>query len=137
VKSARFLFLAFPAIMVLILATSCSKLEKALYIEIRPTKIVLHNNSLDSLYAAVSESRSSIYSNWEPCTNPLRCSDYVIAPGRSLNIPYLQIYRWLPGTKVTVHWYSLIPLTGPHGDYQIVGLSKKVVPTPRKSLLGS
>lgn len=136
-RSSRIPYIICFSAFFLMSGNGCSRLDESIYIEARLANLVLHNNSADTLYFAVFGNHSNRQTHWQPCDNPLRCNDSAIEPGRSRSVPYETIQGWMPGTNVMVYWYSLMRVSGTRGDYKLEGPSTTMVPTPRKTLLGS
>ncbi len=108
-----------------------------LTVETRPSKLVLFNNTADTLQYAIFERNVSRVANWEPCDNPQLCPSQGIKPGAARSIPYLAITRWHPGAEVVVYWWRLVPDSSAENGYLIDGPYEEAMFTPDKPLLGT
>ncbi|UCD36866.1 MAG: hypothetical protein JSW54_08470 [Fidelibacterota bacterium] len=128
--------LSIYVLAILIALTAFPPLSKPVLIEVRPTKLVLFNNSTDMAYFSVFEQKAAKSARWNPCDHPDLCASQQIKPGLVQHIPYMQIYRWTPGASVTVFWWQLeVDSTAVNG-YRVVGPSESTVNTPKKPILG-
>lgn len=112
-------------------------LDQPIAIDVRPSKLVLFNNTIDTLQYAVFERNALRSIDWEPCDHPRLCSDSRIRPGLMREIPYELIHRWHPGAEVIVYWWLLEPDTTAQNGYRLDGPYEVTVATPRKALPGT
>ncbi len=129
----RFVILILLGIIVLI---AFPPLSQPMTIDVRPSKLVLFNNTVDILQYAVFERKALRFINWKPCDHPRLCSDRGIKPGLTREVPYEIIYRWHPGAEVIVYWWHLEPDTTAQNGYRLDGPYDITVATPKKVLLG-
>lgn len=108
-------------------------LDKQVLVEQRPTKVVIYNNTADTLNFVIMEERSSRFTRWQPCDNPKLCGDRGIMPGMSGDMPYELIHNWYPGTEIAVFWWHLIPDSTGRNGYRVEGPHKIVVKTPARA----
>ena len=130
-----------PAVLVLLLIAVVvylvyPPLSESLTVEVRPSKLTLFNNTAHTLWYAAFEQNSASTIQWSPCHHPDLCPDDGIHPGRSTDIPYLDIYQWHPGARVSVFCWRLIPDSTAEDGYRVDRLAHVVLTTPNKPLLG-
>lgn len=111
-------------------------LSQPMIIDVRPSKLVLFNNTADTLQYTVFERNAQQSNNWKPCDHPRLCENCGIRPGLTVEVPYENIYRWYPGAEVTVYWWRLETDTTANNGYRLDGPFDVTVATPRKALLG-
>jgi len=128
------LLLIAGAIMIVLLFPP---INNPLIVETRPSKLVLFNNTADTLQYAIFEHNASRVTNWEPCDNPQLCFNPGIRPGAAQSIPYLTIPRWYPGAEIVVYWWRLLPDSSAENGYSIDGPYQETAFTPNKPLVGT
>jgi hypothetical protein len=111
-------------------------LDEPLNAEARPSKLTLFNNTPFTLWYAAFEQNAATTTQWKPCGHPDLCPSGGIDPGRSRDIPYVNIYHWYPGARVTVYWWRLVPETTAADGYRVEGLEHMILATPKQPLLG-
>lgn len=111
-------------------------LSQPMTIDVRLTKIVLFNNTVDTLQYAIFERKALRLANWKPCDHPRLCSNRGIKPALTREVPYEIIYRWYPGAEVIVYWWHLEPDTTAQNGYRLHGPYDATVATPKKILPG-
>ena len=111
-------------------------LNDPLTVELRPSKLVLFNNTADTLQYAAFERKALRSIEWKPCDHPQLCNNLGIKPGLTRELPYEIIYHWYPGAEVIVYWWRLEPDTTAQNGYRIDGPYDVMAATPKKILLG-
>jgi len=118
-----------------VLFSACTALDP-LIVDVRPSKLVLFNNTLDTLYYAALECRAARFMKLKPCTHPELCSEWAIKPGLARHLPYPLIPDWHPGAQVTVYWWHLIPDSTAEMSYRVNGPYQVTVATPKHPIPG-
>ena len=103
--------------------------------DMRPSKVVIFNNTADTLNFAMLERRAANFTKWQPCSHPGLCGDQGIKPGRSKGVIYERIHGWYPGAEVVVYWWRLVPDEAAQDGYRVDGPHEQVVRTPKKATL--
>ena len=125
-------------ILTLILALSaCPVQNEPISVELRPSKLVIFNNTTDILNFTVMERRYATYAKWKPCDHPRLCGGRGIKPGLSRGIPYRLITSWYPRAEVIIYWWRLVPDESAEDGYRVDGPYEKVSPTPNVASLAS
>ena len=125
-------------ILTVFLALSACPVQNApISVELRPSKLVIFNNTTAILNFAVMERKSAEYTKWMPCNHPSLCGGRGIKPGLSRGIPYRLISNWYPSAEVIVYWWSLMPDPTAENGYRVDGPYNRVSPTPKMASLAS
>lgn len=124
--------LLFIAMLWLVSMVVTPLLDDKVLVEQRPTKLVIYNNTTDTLNFTILEERVSRFTNWQPCNHPKLCGDRGIMPGLSGDMPYELIPNWYPGAEVAVFWWHLLPDSTVENGYRVAGPEKIVVKTPMR-----
>lgn len=111
-------------------------LDDKVLVEQRATKLVIFNNTAESLYFTIIEERKSRFTKWLPCDHPALCGDGGIHPAMSGDLPYELISGYYPGAEIAVFWWHLVPDSSGNNGYRVEGPNKIVVPTPVRPLFG-
>lgn len=134
---ANFMVLVTLFLTFLLALSACPIQNEPVSVELRPSKLVIFNNTVDTLNFTVMELRSANYTKWKPCSHPSLCGDRGIKPGLSRGIPYRLISNWYPGSEVVVYWWRLVPDATAEDGYRVDGPYEKVTPTPNIASLAS
>jgi len=129
-------YLLILALAVMIVLLAFPPLSEPLTVEARPSKLVVFNNTVDTLYYAIFSRGGLQFTSWEPCDHPWLCADRGIKPGLTRKVPYEIIYRWQPGAEVVVYWWRLEPDNMAENGYRLDGPYDVTVATPNRPLLG-
>ena len=124
------------ALLWLITMVATPLLDDKVLVEQRATKLVIYNNTADTLNFTIMEVRKSRFTRWQPCDNPQLCGDRGIKPAMSGDLPYELISGWYPGADVAVFWWHLTPDSTGRNGYRVDGPHKIVVPTPNRPFSG-
>ncbi|MCH7939258.1 MAG: hypothetical protein IID13_05890 [Candidatus Marinimicrobia bacterium] len=114
-----------------------SCLHQPIYIEQRASKLVIFNNTTDTLNFTIMQRRAARFMKWKPCDHPVQCGGRGIPPGRNGSMPYELIYQWYPGAEVVVYWWHLVPDAGAANGYRVDGPHEEFSNTPLKAIFGS
>ncbi len=112
-------------------------LHHSVYLEPRASKLVIFNNTPDSLNFTIMERRAARFMKWKPCNHPLKCGGRAIPPGRSGFMPYERIYQWYPGCDVVVFWWQLLPDSLAENGYRMDGIYEEYSSTPVKAIFNN
>lgn len=125
-------------IMIFILDLSaCPAQSEPISVELRPSKLVIFNNTTDTINFAVMERRFANYTHWIPCSHPKLCGNRGIKPGLSKDVPYRLITNWYPRAEVVVYWWRLVADPTADDGYRVDGPYETVTPTPSSASLAS
>ncbi len=105
-----------------------------IYVDPRASKVVLFNNTADTLNYVIVERRSSRFMKWKPCDHPAKCGGRGIPPGKNASMPYKLIYQWYPGCEVVVYYWSLKPDSSRVDAYIVEGPYEEYSITPAKAV---
>lgn len=122
--------------IIYLLAFSCT-LENAatpLYVESRVAGLVIFNNTNKTINFTALERRAANYTHWMPCGTPEQCGDHGIKPGMSGHMPYSLIYRWYPGSEVSIFWWQIKPDSIAQNGYRVDGPYEYIARTPLKAI---
>ncbi len=111
-------------------------LHQPIYIEQRASKLVIFNNTTDTLNFTIMQRRAARFMKWKPCDHPAKCGGRGIPPGRNGSLPYELIYQWYPGAEVVVYWWRLVPDAGAENGYRVDGPHEELSNTPVKAIFG-
>ncbi len=117
--------------------SACPIQNDPISVELRPSQLVIFNNTTDTLNFTVMERRSAHYTSWEPCSHPSLCGDRGIKPGLSRGIAYRLISNWYPSAEVVVYWWRLVPDEAAPDGYRVDGPYEMVTPTPNVASLAA
>ncbi len=82
---------------------------------------MIYNNTTDSVYIALLETRASVKSKWLPCSTPAKCNRRGILPAKTTRVEYARIYGWYPGASVNLYWWHLINSPATPSGYTLDG----------------
>ncbi|MEE9464086.1 MAG: hypothetical protein V3W14_00750 [Candidatus Neomarinimicrobiota bacterium] len=112
-------------------------LRHSIYLEPRASKLMIFNNTADSLNFTIMERRAARFMKWQPCNHPSKCGGRAIPPGRSGFMPYERIYQWYPGCDVVVFWWQLLPDSLAGNGYRLDGIYEEYSSTPVKAVFNN
>ncbi len=105
-------------------------IKEPVLVDMRSTGLVIYNNTTDSVYFALLETRASAKSFWKPCWTPAVCNYRGILPAKSGRIDYNQIYGWYPGARVNLYWWHLVQSNERPSEYIMDGPHSRTLNTP-------
>lgn len=123
------------SLVVLLALSACSEDEEFVFegvvsIEVQDSSLIIFNRTNVTIdYLAVERETMNSF-DWRPCDHPDECKDVAIDPERSIELPYMDITGWEPGTEVVVLLWYLVKDSSTVSGYRVVMLPNQTVDTP-------
>lgn len=104
--------------------------DSPILVDARNSGLVIYNDTTESVYFALLETRASAGTKWQPCQTPALCNYRGVLPAKSARMDYARIYGWYPGANVNLYWWHLRRNSASPIGYVMDGPHSRTITTP-------